>query len=132
LLCIWCISAYDMCSAAHWLLYSTVRFNSDYQVHVMGYVPYVGWATCSRATVKIRLYVFIKNKKIKKNKKKKTGRHKMYMNKLLCFHAKKANYGMKEYPKQKRRKLWDCWIKDYKNIKPQSYHNIYIYIYIYI
>jgi hypothetical protein len=55
----------------------------------------------------------------------------MYMNKLLCFHAKKANYGMKEYPKQKRRKLWDCLIKDYKNIKPQSYHNIYIYIYIF-
>jgi len=31
----------------------------------MGHVPYVGWVTCSRATVRIRLYVF----------KKKKGRH---------------------------------------------------------
>jgi hypothetical protein len=26
----------------------------------MGHVPYVGWATCSSATVKIRLYVLKK------------------------------------------------------------------------
>jgi hypothetical protein len=35
----------------------------------MGHVPYVGKATCSRATVKIHLYVY------KKKKKKKKGRH---------------------------------------------------------
>jgi hypothetical protein len=58
-----CIFAYDMCSTAHWLLYSAVRCNSDYHVHVMGHVSYVDWATCSRATVKIHLYVFKKKKK---------------------------------------------------------------------
>jgi ribosomal protein S12 len=34
-----------------------------YQVHIMGYVPYVGWAISSHATVMIRLYVVKKNKK---------------------------------------------------------------------
>jgi hypothetical protein len=33
------------------IMFFVVRCNSDYQVHVMGYVPYVGWATNSRATV---------------------------------------------------------------------------------
>jgi len=51
-------------------MFFAVRYNSDYQVHVMGHVLYVGWATNSRAIVKIRLYVFKKKKK-----KKKTGRH---------------------------------------------------------
>jgi hypothetical protein len=63
MLCIRCISAYDMCSAAHWVLYSAVRCNFDYQVHVIGDAPYVGWATCSRATMKIRLYVLKKKEK---------------------------------------------------------------------
>jgi hypothetical protein len=44
---------------------------SDYQVHVMGHVPYVGFATRSRATAMTRFTFFIKKKK-----KKKTGRHK--------------------------------------------------------
>jgi hypothetical protein len=53
-----------MCSAAHWLfIFHCVGCNSEYQVHVMKYVRYVGWATSSRATVKIRLYVFKKKKK---------------------------------------------------------------------
>jgi hypothetical protein len=38
-------------------------------MHVMGHVPYVGCATCSRVTVKIRLYFFFFLKK----KKKKNG-----------------------------------------------------------
>jgi hypothetical protein len=36
-----------MCFAAHWLLYSAVRCNYDYLVHV----THVGWVTCSRPTV---------------------------------------------------------------------------------
>jgi hypothetical protein len=40
-----------------------VRNNSDYQIHVMGHVPYVGLATNSCATVMIRLYVFYLKKK---------------------------------------------------------------------
>jgi len=35
---------------------------SDYQVHVMGHVPYVGWATRSRATAMTR-FTFCKKKK---------------------------------------------------------------------
>jgi len=34
-----------------------------YQVHIMGYVPYVGWAISSHATVMIRLYVVKKKQK---------------------------------------------------------------------
>jgi hypothetical protein len=48
-----------MCSATHILLYSAVKCNFDYQVHVMGLVPYVGCAACSCATVMIHLYVYI-------------------------------------------------------------------------
>jgi hypothetical protein len=33
------------------MCYPLRRYNSDYQVHVMECVPYVGWATCSHATV---------------------------------------------------------------------------------
>jgi len=36
----------------------------------MGHVLYVGWATNSRATVMIRLYVFFFKKKKKKKKKR--------------------------------------------------------------
>jgi hypothetical protein len=39
---------------------------SDYQVHVMGHVPYVGFATRSRATAMTRFTFFIKKKKKKK------------------------------------------------------------------
>jgi hypothetical protein len=46
----------DYCSSA-------VRCNSDYQVHIMGCVTYVGWATNSHATVMIRLYVLKKKTK---------------------------------------------------------------------
>jgi len=56
---------YDMCSVTYWLLYSSVRCNSDYQVHVMERVLYIGWATSSRATVMTHLYVFKKKKKKK-------------------------------------------------------------------
>jgi hypothetical protein len=38
---------------------------SDYQVHVMGHVPYVGFATYHRATVRIR-FTFYNQKKKKK------------------------------------------------------------------
>jgi hypothetical protein len=52
-----------------------------YRVHIIGNVPYVGFATYRRATVKIRLYfkglmimwMFCIKKKKKKKKKKKNG-----------------------------------------------------------
>jgi hypothetical protein len=43
--------------------YPLHRCNSNYQVHVMGHVPYVGWAIGSHAIVMIHLYVFKKKKK---------------------------------------------------------------------
>jgi hypothetical protein len=52
-----------MCSATHWLLYSAVRCNSNDLVHVMGHVPYVGWATRSRATTMTRFMFVYKKKK---------------------------------------------------------------------
>jgi hypothetical protein len=45
------------------------RCNSDYQVHIMECVPYVGWATCSRATMMTH-YMFSIKKKEKRKKKK--------------------------------------------------------------
>jgi len=44
-------------------IFRCVRCNSEYQVHVMELVHYVGWATRSRATLKIRLDDFKKKKK---------------------------------------------------------------------
>jgi hypothetical protein len=44
---------------------------SDYQVHVMGHVPYVGFAKYRRATMKTRFTFCIKTEK----KEKKMGRH---------------------------------------------------------
>jgi hypothetical protein len=47
-----------------------------YQVHIIGNVPYVGFATYRRATVMIRLY--FKRLRVMQmfcKKKKKTGRH---------------------------------------------------------
>jgi hypothetical protein len=73
-----------MFSVAHWLLYSAVRCNSDYQVHV----SYVGWATCSRATVKIRLYVFKQKKQ--KNKKKHGLSQQMVSEQLVLWFVRKA------------------------------------------
>jgi hypothetical protein len=45
---------------------------SDYHVHVMGHVPYVGFATYRCATVRTRFtfYIYIKKKKKKKKKKR--------------------------------------------------------------
>jgi len=43
-------------------IFRCVWYNSEYQVHVMECVHYVGWATCSHATVKIHLYDFKKKK----------------------------------------------------------------------
>jgi hypothetical protein len=51
---------------------------SDYQVHVMGHVPYVGFATRSRATAMTR-FTFFKKKK----KKKKKGRHREWEKNLI-------------------------------------------------
>jgi hypothetical protein len=52
---------------------------SDYQVHDMGHVLYVGFATHRRATVKIRLYfkklMFMQMICSKKKKKKKESSH---------------------------------------------------------
>jgi hypothetical protein len=54
-----------MCFAIHWLfIFRCVRCNSEYQVHVMKCVRYVGWATSSRATMKIHLYVKKKKKRV--------------------------------------------------------------------
>jgi hypothetical protein len=51
---------------------------SDYQVHDMGHVLYVGFATHRRATVKIRLYfkkLMFMQMICSKKKKKKRSRH---------------------------------------------------------
>jgi hypothetical protein len=49
------------------IMFFAIRYNSDYQIHVMGHVPYAGWATNSRATVMTHLfcmlYIYIKKKK---------------------------------------------------------------------
>jgi len=46
-------------------MFFAVKYNSDYQVNVMGHVPYVGLATNSLATVMTHLYVFFLKKKKK-------------------------------------------------------------------
>jgi hypothetical protein len=45
--------------------YPLYRCDSEYQVHIMGCVPYVGWVTCSRATMMTH-FVCLKGKKKKK------------------------------------------------------------------
>jgi hypothetical protein len=37
-----CVYAIDMCSAAHGVCYPLHRRNSEYYVHIMGFVSYVG------------------------------------------------------------------------------------------
>jgi hypothetical protein len=54
------------------MCYLLRRCNSDYQMHVIECVPYVGWATCSRAIVMTH-FMFLKKKKL--------GRH-------MCFGKK--------------------------------------------
>jgi hypothetical protein len=49
-------------------MFFAVKYNSDYQVNVMGHVPYVGLATNSLATVMTHLYVFFLKKKKKKGR----------------------------------------------------------------
>jgi len=49
-----------------------VDVDPEYQVHIMGYVPYVSFATSSHATVKFHLCLLKKKKKKKKGRQKPT------------------------------------------------------------
>jgi len=61
------------------MCYPLCSCNSDYQVHVMECVPYVGWPTCSRATVMTH-FMFSKKKK-----EKKKGHHNDGLGSNGCF-----------------------------------------------